>query len=59
MAERAIPFLWFRLFAILGFFIFVMFKGMPIVALISIGLFVLTAVQLRDAYRSKSPHKQQ
>ncbi|QGU01964.1 hypothetical protein CKALI_05470 [Corynebacterium kalinowskii] len=59
MTKRMIPWLWFRLVVILGFFIFVMIKGMPLIGLIAIGLFVLSALQLRTAYRSQTPQEPQ
>lgn len=53
LTERMIPWLYFRLVVILGFFIFVTIKGMTLISLITVGLFVLTALQLRTAYTSK------
>ncbi|QMV85266.1 hypothetical protein HW450_00420 [Corynebacterium hindlerae] len=51
--EKLIPWLWFRLVALLAFFIFVMTQQMPLVAGITLILFVLTAFQLRTAYKNK------
>lgn len=54
MTERMIPWLYFRLVAILIFFIFVTIKGMALISLIAVGLFVLTALQIRTAYASRN-----
>lgn len=52
MQKQMIPWLWVRLVGLLIFFVFVLTQQMPIVALIALILFVLTAIQLRSAYRA-------
>lgn len=51
--EKMIPWLWLRLVALLAFTIITTAQGLVVVAAIAGVLFVLTAFQLRGAYRGK------
>lgn len=52
--EKMIPWLWFRVIALLIFFVVMLVLDYPFVAIVALVMFILSAWQLRTAYRHKS-----
>ncbi|AKK05904.1 hypothetical protein CMUST_07895 [Corynebacterium mustelae] len=58
LAERMLPFLWIRLVIVLGFTVFAFYQSITILAVVGIGLALLTGFQIFSAYRNRLSEEQ-